>query len=211
MDTYSTGFTRRSRRVESTSAACAEPSRSNTRIVDIPGGEQIVKESYAQLRKFNCWNISIVHQYARFKESRIRSAVFGNGRQFFLMRQNDRSDLDDMAKDIALPEVTKEAIMRYPLPDQKTQEKYASFTYLHTDAQQAICGTVNNVLPLIGWLPSKRIRDGFLEKLHRSCLPLQLRNYLWHFLRITRLDLTWFDRFRTPDLTLERKDIEEIS
>jgi len=61
------------------------------------------------------------------------------------MRQNDRSDLDDMAKDIALPEVTKEAIMRYPLPDQQTQEKYASFTYLHTDAQQAICGTAHNV------------------------------------------------------------------
>ena len=54
------------------------------RFLDIPGGEEIVKESYAQLRKFNCWNISIVQQYARFKQSRIRSAVFGNSRQFFL-------------------------------------------------------------------------------------------------------------------------------
>jgi hypothetical protein len=53
------------------------------RFLDIPGGEEIVKESYAQLRKFNCWNISIVQQYARFKQSRIRSAVFGNSRQFF--------------------------------------------------------------------------------------------------------------------------------
>jgi hypothetical protein len=63
------------------------------RLLDIPGGEQIVKESYAQMRKFNCWNISIVQQYSRFKESRIRSAVFGNSRQFFLMRQTDRADL----------------------------------------------------------------------------------------------------------------------
>jgi len=54
------------------------------------------------MRKFNCWNISIVHQYGRFKESRIRSAVFGNSRQFFLMCQNDRADLDDMARDIGL-------------------------------------------------------------------------------------------------------------
>ena len=45
------------------------------------------------MRTFNGWNISIVQQYARFKESRIRSAVFGNSRQFFLMRQNDRADL----------------------------------------------------------------------------------------------------------------------
>ena len=34
------------------------------RFLDIPGGEQIVQESYAQIRKFNCWNISIVQQYA---------------------------------------------------------------------------------------------------------------------------------------------------
>jgi hypothetical protein len=115
------------------------------RLLDIPGGEQIVKESYAQMRKFNCWNISIVQQYGRFKESRIRSAVFGNSRQFFLMRQNDRADLDDMARDIGLTELTKHSILSYPLPDQQTGDKFAAFTYLHNDAQNPICGTAQNV------------------------------------------------------------------
>jgi type IV secretion system protein TrbE len=115
------------------------------RFLDIPGGQEIVQESYAQLRKFNCWNISIVQQYARFKQSRIRSAVFGNSRQFFIMRQNDRADLDDMGKDIALPEVTQHAIMNYPLPDHQPGEKYSPFTYLHTDATRNLCGTVHNV------------------------------------------------------------------
>jgi len=115
------------------------------RFLDIPEGEKIVRESYAQMRKFNTWNISIVQQYARFKESRIRSAVFGNSRQFFLMRQNDRSDLEDISADIALPEVTKQSIMGYPLPDQQTGEKFAAFTYYHTDGQRAICGTAHNV------------------------------------------------------------------
>jgi hypothetical protein len=115
------------------------------RLLDIPGGEQIVKESYAQMRKFNCWNISIVQQYGRFKESRIRSAVFGNSRQFFLMRQNDRADLDDMAADIGLTELTKHSILSYPLPDQQRGEKFAAFTYLHNDAQNPICGTAHNV------------------------------------------------------------------
>ncbi|MCI0539075.1 MAG: hypothetical protein L0Z50_28035 [Verrucomicrobiales bacterium] len=115
------------------------------RFLDIPGGEEIVKESYAQLRKFNCWNISIVQQYARFKQSRIRSAVFGNSRQFFLMRQNDRADLDDIAADIAIPEVTRHAIMNYPLPDHQTGQKYAAFAYLHIDASRPLCGTVHNV------------------------------------------------------------------
>ena len=115
------------------------------RLLDIPGGDQIVKESYAQMRKFNCWNISIVQQYAQFKESRIRSAVFGNSRQFFLMRQNDLADLDDMAQDIALSDAMKQTILSYPLPDQQPAEKFAAFTYLHTDAVRPVCGTAHNV------------------------------------------------------------------
>jgi len=115
------------------------------RFLDIPGGQEIVQESYAQLRKFNCWNISIVQQYARFKQSRIRSAVFGNSRQFFILRQNDRADLEDMAQDIALPEVTKHAIMNYPLPDHQSGQKYSPFTYFHTDSGRNLCGTVHNI------------------------------------------------------------------
>jgi hypothetical protein len=115
------------------------------RFLDIPGGEEIVKESYAQLRKFNCWNISIIQQYARFKQSRIRSAVFGNSRQFFLMRQNDRGDLDDIGRDIAIPEITRNTIMNYPLPDHQVGQKYSAFTYMHIDSNRPICGTVHNI------------------------------------------------------------------
>lgn len=115
------------------------------RFLDIPGGEEIVKESYAQLRKFNCWNISIVQQYARFKQSRIRSAVFGNSRQFYLMRQNDRADLEDVAKDISIPEITQNTIMNYPLPDHQTGQKFSAFAYLHLDSNRQLCGTVHNV------------------------------------------------------------------
>ena len=89
------------------------------RFLDIPEGEKIVKESYAQMRKFNTWNISIVQQYSRFKDSHIRSAVFGNSRQFFMMKQNDRADLEDISRDIALPDITKQTIMNYPLPTSK--------------------------------------------------------------------------------------------
>jgi len=115
------------------------------RFLDIPEGEKIVKESYAQMRKFNTWNIAIVQQYSRFKESRIRSAVFGNSRQFFMMKQNDRADLEDIGQDIALPEITKQTIMGYPLPDQQTGQKFSAFTYYHVDALRPICGTVHNI------------------------------------------------------------------
>ena len=118
------------------------------RFMDIPGGQEIVSESYAQLRKFNVWNVSIVQQYARFKNSGIRPVVFGNSKQFLLMKQNDRADLDDIGRDIALPEIVRRRIMGYPLPEQQpaSAQKYAAFTTLHLDATRPVCGTVNNVV-----------------------------------------------------------------
>jgi hypothetical protein len=61
------------------------------------------------------------------------------------MRQNDRADLDDMAADIGLTDLTKHAILSYSLRDQQSGEKVAAFSYLHSDAQNPICGTAHNV------------------------------------------------------------------
>jgi hypothetical protein len=118
------------------------------RFLDVPGGEKIVAESYAQLRKFNCWTIAIVQQYARFKESRVRSAVMGNAKQFFLMRQSDRSDLEDIARDIALPESAIDAIQNYPLPEQLPDGgRFSSLCYYTPATQPPLCGTVRHVQP----------------------------------------------------------------
>jgi hypothetical protein len=117
------------------------------RTLDIPGGEQLVSEFYAQLSKFSTWIISIVQQYSRFQRSGIRPIVFGNAKQFFFLRMNDRRDLEDVAKDIDLSETTKEAISRYPLPEHLPDgNKYAALTYYHLDVQEPLCGTVHNHL-----------------------------------------------------------------
>ena len=117
------------------------------RFLDVPGGEQIVAESYAQLRKHNCWAVSIVQQYARFKSSRVRPAVIGNAKQFFLMRQSDRGDLADLATDLALPESAVEAIQRYPLPEQLADERYSSLCYFMPTTQPPRCGTLRTSNP----------------------------------------------------------------
>jgi hypothetical protein len=116
------------------------------RFLDVPGGEKIVAESYAQLRKFNCWTISIVQQYSKFKSTRIRPVIMGNSKQFFLMRQFDRSDLDDISRDITLPEVTIDAIQHYPLPEQQAPgQKFSSICYYSPTTQPALCGTIRNI------------------------------------------------------------------
>jgi hypothetical protein len=115
------------------------------RTLDIPGGDTLVSEFYAQLSKFNCWIISIVQQYSRFKNSRIRPIIMGNSSMFFFLKMNDRGDLDDLGKDIDLPEVTKTNILNYPRPaDLPASNKYSSMTYYHLGAQRPLCGTVFN-------------------------------------------------------------------
>src|SRR5690606_15751517 len=118
------------------------------RFLDVPGGDKIVAESYAQLRKFNCWTASIVQQYSRFKDARIRPVVIGNSKQFFLMRQFDRNDVDDIARDIGLPESVCESIQRYPVPEQQpTGKKYSSVCFFSPVTDPPLCGTVRNIQP----------------------------------------------------------------
>jgi hypothetical protein len=115
------------------------------RFLDTPGGEQIVAESYAQLRKHNCWAVSVIQQYARFKDSRIRAAVFGNAKQYFFMRQHDRGDLADLARDLPLPETALDAIQRYPLPEQlPADQRHSSLCFFSPTAQPPQCGTLRH-------------------------------------------------------------------
>ncbi len=118
------------------------------RFLDVPGGEKIVAESYAQLRKFNCWTASIVQQYSKFKGSRIRPVVIGNSKQFFLMRQFDRSDVEDIARDISLPESVCASIQNYPMPEQLPEgRKFSSLCFFSPVTDPPLCGTVRNVQP----------------------------------------------------------------
>lgn len=115
------------------------------RFLDVPGGEQIVREAYAQLRKFSCCATSIVQQYAKFKESSIRSVIMGNSKQYWIMKQNDRSDLEDMAKDIQLSETVIDAIQQYPLPEHLSENnKFSSICYYSPVSNPALCGTMRN-------------------------------------------------------------------
>lgn len=116
------------------------------RFLDVPGGEKIVAESYAQLRKFNCWTASIVQQYAKFKDSRIRATVIGNSKQFWLMRQLDRSDVDDIARDIGLPESVCAAIQNYPMLENQTEgKKFSSVCFYSPVTDPPLCGTVRHI------------------------------------------------------------------
>ena len=115
----------------------------------MPGGEKLISEGYAQMRKFGCWIVSIVQQYTQFKNTRIRPIIMGNSKQFLIMKQADRGDLADLADldrgGINLPEVTQETIMCYPSPENLPKDNiYSSMCYYHLDQYMPLVGTCRN-------------------------------------------------------------------
>lgn len=111
----------------------------------IPTGKKVLRESYQQLRKYNVWNIASVQNYELFKNSDIRGPVLGNSRILFLLRQTDRADVEDLARDFPIPEAVKDAVMTHPEPEKIAGEKYSQFTYYHTDERRPMIVTMRNV------------------------------------------------------------------
>ncbi len=111
----------------------------------VPTGKKVLRESYQQLRKYNVWNLASVQNYEQFKSSEIRGPVLGNSRMLLLLRQSDRADVEDLAKDFPLPETVKDAVMSHPEPEKIVGQKYAQFTYYHTDERRPTIVPMRNV------------------------------------------------------------------
>lgn len=116
------------------------------RYLDEPGVEEIFEEGYAQLGKYGCRLFPVTQQYAQFARSRIRPVVFGNSSQFWLMRQNERRDLEDLAKDLELPSAAKSAVMRFPRPvEQPEGARFSSVALVSRNADGVTCGVARHV------------------------------------------------------------------
>tara|TARA_B100000989_G_C19497796_1_gene452866 strand:- start:123 stop:1508 length:1386 start_codon:yes stop_codon:yes gene_type:complete len=110
-----------------------------SRFLNIKGGDKILGEAYAQLRKFGCWVCCVTQQYSQLKNSPLRPVIFGNSKLFFLMKQNDKKDLVEIAEDIGLPERAIEEIQSYTLPEHQIGKERASYMMVY-----AIGGAVNS-------------------------------------------------------------------
>jgi hypothetical protein len=111
----------------------------------VPSGKKVLRESYQQLRKYNVWNVATVQNYEQFKTSDIRGAVLGNSRILFLLRQSDRSDIEDLSRDFPLPDAVKDAVMSHPEPEKLVGTKFSQFTYYHTDERRPLVVTMRNI------------------------------------------------------------------
>ena len=116
-----------------------------SRIVSLPSGESFVTNFYNQLRKYNCFAVSLFQQYAALNTPAVRSAVIGNSKMFIVTAQKSPEAVRAIAEAINLSPAAAENIRNYTAPEHMpAEERYAAFSYIADDATRRICGTANN-------------------------------------------------------------------
>ncbi len=116
-----------------------------SRFMAMSTGEQIMSECYAQLSKFNTWVLTATQQYAQMKKSSIRAVVFGNSKLFFLTKQQDRGDLEDIAGAVGLPERAVEAVRDFVLPEHQRHIERRYSDVLMFSLESNIAGVARNI------------------------------------------------------------------
>ncbi len=118
-----------------------EPSR----YLEVGGVEQLFGEFYAQMGKFGCHIMPVTQQYGQLAKSALRSVIFGNSKQFFLFKQNDRHDLDDQGDAIGLPAAARAAIRGFTAPEYQADEaRFSQMAVYSQEGEHAQCGVVRN-------------------------------------------------------------------
>lgn len=116
------------------------------RYIGDAGVEDVIEEGYAQMGKYGCRILPVTQQYAQLARSRVRPIVFGNASRIWLMRQNDRRDLEDLSRDIDVPVPLREAVLRFPRPvDQPEDRRFASVALIQKGEGAAVGGVLRHV------------------------------------------------------------------
>jgi hypothetical protein len=118
----------------------------------LPDASTLLEENYGQLRKYNGWALSAMQQFGGIAGTPVAKILMSNTKMFMLLRQNSRTDTNEIADEISvpLPKSMREAISRYPLTDSQPKDKrFGSFCYYNTSTHPLICGTVRNYQPTI--------------------------------------------------------------
>ncbi|MBV9492204.1 MAG: hypothetical protein JO069_21120, partial [Verrucomicrobia bacterium] len=95
----------------------------------LENGPKIVRDYYERMRKYNCWVLSVLQNFGRLHEQNpgVTGAILSNTQQLFLLKCNHQADLDLMGKAYAIPETTKQKVMRFPKPSGTGPEVYSGF------------------------------------------------------------------------------------
>jgi TraG P-loop domain len=121
-----------------------------TSFLKVPNGEEIVIDYYERMRKYSAQVVSVFQQYSTLLEAhpKVAKAIIGNSAAMLLLRNTSRRDLESLSSFVRLPEVIKDKLTSFPLPESMKgrPDAYAGFVYAQLDGPEPRFTVGRNVI-----------------------------------------------------------------
>ena len=116
-----------------------------SRFLLIPGAAEIMKQTYAQFRKFNCVAITITQSIAQMAQSGVGQIIMTQSKLFLFLKNTDAAELDSIGNYIVLSDEAKRTIMGFPSPEHLPPGKrFSSFLLYAQRADWPMVGVGRN-------------------------------------------------------------------
>lgn len=148
-----------------------------SRFLLIPGAAEIMKQTYAQFRKFNCVAITITQSIAQMAQFSVGQIIMTQSKLFLFLKNTDAAELDLIGNYIALSDEAKRNIMEFPAPEHlPAGKRYSSFLLYAQRADFPMVGVgrnyaLNAILAAAATSGSLHSRISRLLKELSSCKP----------------------------------------
>lgn len=145
-------------------------------LATVPGAAEIVKQSYAQLRKYKCVAVTITQSAAQMTQSGVGQIVMTQSKQFLFLRNTDAAELRLITNYVPLSEDAQQNIRNFPTPEHLPPgRKFSSFLLVAQRADWPVVGVGRNYAsPAI--LATAATSGGLHSRLERLMKELQAQN-----------------------------------
>jgi hypothetical protein len=120
------------------------------RFLDVPDADKLIVEFCAQMRKYGCVVWMVVQQLQKLVDAAIAPYVFGNCRQYVILKQLDAGDVTVLANRLPgrFPEPLQQEILGFQTPENLPEhDRYSSLAYYNPNLVPALAGSARLYLP----------------------------------------------------------------
>jgi type IV secretory system conjugative DNA transfer VirD4/TraG family protein len=98
-------------------------------ILALDNGPKMARDFWERMRKYNCWMLGILQNFARLYEQNpgVTGAILSNSDQVILLKSNNKKDLELVGQSYPIPDITKDTVMRFPIPSGHGKEVFSGF------------------------------------------------------------------------------------
>ncbi len=139
------------------------------RFLMIPGASEIMKQSYAQFRKFNCRAWTITQEAGQLitqsdAGSSVGTIIMGQSKQYYFLKNKDRGNMEFFRRFVELSEDTVNAVMTFPAPEHIPGKKYSSFVYCVDNGEYPLVGVVRHYANALTIAVASSSGDAFTKR-----------------------------------------------